>query len=49
MPMHKAVEQYLPRLRTVTDAISRALVHQAPKSRPYRVPIGEPVPEMPLA
>jgi IclR family mhp operon transcriptional activator len=42
MLMQEAVEQYLPRLREIADAISDALTHHAPRQyNTHRIPVGE--------
>jgi IclR family mhp operon transcriptional activator len=48
MPLQKAIEQYAPRLSATADAISRELASRAPRARaPFRVPLGEPIPQLP--
>lgn len=48
MPQHKAIEQYAPRIFAIADAISRELAVRSPQVRqPYRIPLGEPMPELP--
>jgi IclR family transcriptional regulator, mhp operon transcriptional activator len=50
MPMQKAVEQYLPRIVATAEAISKELAIRTPQVRePYRIPLGEPTPGLPVA
>jgi IclR family mhp operon transcriptional activator len=50
MPMQKAVEQYLPRIVATAEAISQELAIRAPQVRePYRIPLGETAPGLPIA
>jgi len=50
MPMQKALEQYLPRIVATAEAISQELALRAPQvGEPYRIPLGEPTPDLPLA
>ncbi len=48
MPQQKAIDQYAPRIFAIADAISRELAIRSPQVRqPYRIPIGEPTPDLP--
>jgi IclR family mhp operon transcriptional activator len=49
MTLQEGTDRYLPRLRAITEAISQELERRSPQARqPYRVPIGEPVPDQPV-
>ncbi|RYD96292.1 MAG: DNA-binding transcriptional regulator [Sphingomonadales bacterium] len=50
MPMQKAVEQYLPRIIATAEAISQEVAIRAPQApKPYRIPLGATVPDLPIA
>jgi len=50
MPLQKAVDRYLPAVIETAETISGELAKRTPRPRnPYRIPIGEPIPDLPGA